>query len=351
MPRRKAKVGPIQKFCSYAILATLGLIFVWLLFQQFRFNPAVLAALQGVQLKGRPQAASGESTAAAAALFPEVPGFSPLAPVQSFGPDNLSDKIDGKAELYLSAGFARMSCRSFNVGDTDQAFVEVFVYDMGSASNAYAVFSGQRRPGSPSISLTANAYATPNALFFTQGKFYVEIVADRASEALANSLQAYAKALLAQIPSEPGATGQAGLFPKEGLAPDTVRLSAADTFGLEGFNNVFTGEYTLKDGTVTAFLAERDTPEQADGEARKYREFLTANGYEKIQSPAAPAGAEIFKLDNSFEIIMVQGRTLAGVHDASSLEAALDLAAILSSRFKVQNSKYGAGSDGADGAP
>jgi len=116
MPRRKAKVGPIQKFCSYAILATLGLIFVWLLFQQFRFNPAVLAALQGVQLKGRPQAASGESTAAAAALFPEVPGFSPLAPVQSFGPDNLSDKIDGKAELYLSAGFARMSCRSFNVG-------------------------------------------------------------------------------------------------------------------------------------------------------------------------------------------------------------------------------------------
>ena len=326
MARRKAKVGPQQKVVGYSILATLGLITIWLLVQQSHFNPAVTVALRGAKAQGRPQAVSGQAPAATAALIPEVSGFTPLASAESFGPDNLSDKIDGKAELYLSAGFKEMSCRSFNLVDSGKAYVEVFVYDMGSAPNAFAVFSGQRRPGSPNIPLTANAYATANALFFTQGPFYVEIVADRASEALQNSLQTYAKALLAKIPSEGGAPTKADLFPKEGLASDSVRLNASDVFGLEGFNNVFTGEYTLKSGTATAFLAERQTPEQAKADAKGYRDFLAANGYQKIQSPAAPEGIEVLKLDNSYEIVLVQGRILAGVHDASSLEAAQELA-------------------------
>lgn len=327
MTRRKAKVGPKQKVVGYSILATLGLITIWLLIQQSHFNPAVIVAQRGAKVQGRLQAASGQAPAATAALIPEVPGFTPLAPAQSFGPDNLSDKIDGKAELYLSAGFKEMSCRSFNVADLGKAYVEVFVYDMGSAPNAFAVFSGQRRPGSPNIPLTANAYATSNALYFTQGPFYSEIVADRASEALQNSLQTYAKALLAKMPSEgKAAPTKADLLPKEGLASDTVRLNASDVFGLEGFNNVYTGEYTLKNGNATAFLAERDTPDQAKADAQRYREFLATNGYQKIQSPAAAEGIEVLKLDNSYEIVLVQGRILAGVHDASSLEAALDLA-------------------------
>jgi len=336
MARRKAKVGPRQKLLGYCILATLALITVWLLVQQSRFNPAVLVAQKGVQLQGRPQAAPGQTLSVTATLIPEVSGFTPLAPAESFGPDNLSDKIDGKAELYLSAGFKEMSCRSFAGGDQGKAHVEVFVYDMGSAPNAFAVFSGQRRPGSPNIPLTPNAYITSNALFFTQGPFYVEIVADRASEALLASLQDYAKALLAKLPSEGGekTPDTAGLFPKEGLALDSVRLNASDVFGLEGLNNVFTGEYTFKNGTATAFLAERETLDQAEADARHYRDFLAANGYQIVKSPKVPEGIELFKLDKSFEIVMVQGRTLAGVHDAASPETALELAAALKTALK-----------------
>ena len=112
-----------------------------------------------------------------------------------------------------------MSCRKFGLGAADKAYVEVFLYDMGSASNAFAVFSGQRRSGSTSLPLTANAYATPNALFFTRGRYYVEIVADRASESLQNSLKAYATALLAKLPAEGETKDRTALFPKEGLAP------------------------------------------------------------------------------------------------------------------------------------
>ncbi len=334
MARRKAKVGPKQKLAGYSILAVLGLIILWLLVQQSSFNPAVTVARRSIQLQARSQAGSGQAAAAMTALFPEVSGFTPLAPMQNYGPENLSDKINGKAELYLSAGFREMACRSFNLSEAGKAHVEVFIYDMGSAQNAFAVFSGQRRPDSTSIPLTANAYKTDNALFFAQGKFYVEIVGDRASEALQNSLQTYATALLAKMPAEGDTKDRGKLFPKHGLAEGSVRLSAADTFGMADFNNVLTGEYVLKSGNATAFLAERGTPEQAQAEANRYRDFLIANGYQKIQTPDAPADILMLKLDNSFEIIFVQDRTLGGVHDASSPEAALDLAKTLRTALK-----------------
>jgi hypothetical protein len=327
MARRQAKVGPKQKLAGYGILAALVLITVWLLIQQAYFNPAVQVAGRTAQLEGRTQEGSGQAPAATAAFLPEVPGFTPVAPIQSYGPQNLSDKIDGKAELYLSAGFKEMSCRSFQLKEAGDAHVEVFIYDLGTPQNAYVVFSGQRRPGSPDSPLTANAYTTANALFFSRGRYYVEIVGDRASPALQNSLQTYATALLDQLPAEEAAKDRTKLFPQKGLAKDTVRLSATDTFGMAGFNNVLTADYTIKDGYATAFLAERDTPEQAQKDARRYREFLLANGYKKIQAPGAPAGLEMLALDNSsFEIILVQGRVLGGVHEASSPEVASQLA-------------------------
>ena len=334
MARGKAKVGSAQKLTGYGILALLGLIAVWLLVAQSRFNPAVIVAMRAPELKGRPQAAAGQAQAATAALIPEVPGFTPLTPIESYGPDNLSDKIDGKAELYLSANFKEMSCRSFGLGAGGETHVDVYLYDMGSAPNAYAVFTGQRRPGSPNSSLTTNAYTTANALFFTQGRFYVEIVADRAAETLQKSLETYATALLAKLPTQGATKNQAELLPKEGLALDSVRLSATDTFGLEGLNNVFTGEYSLKDGKATAFMAQRDTPKQALAEAKRYLDFLAANGYQKVQAPAPTGDLQVLVLDNSFEIVFVEGRTLAGVHDATSLPAALELAAKLRTALK-----------------
>ena len=63
--------------------------------------------------------------------------------------------------------------------------------------------------------------------------------------ALQRGLETYATALVAKIPSEGDTTDRAKLFPQQGLAEDTVRLSATDTFGLADFNNVLTGEYTL----------------------------------------------------------------------------------------------------------
>ncbi len=331
MARRKVKVSPAQSFTGYSIIALLGLIVIGMLFRQAYFNPAVKVVLHA-PLSGKMEKASGQ---ASAALFPEVSGFTPLAPVESFGPDNLSDKIDGKAELYLPAGFKEMSCRKFGVAAAEKAYLEVFLYDMGSPQNAFAVFSSQRRPGSPNSPLTTNAYSTSNALFFTRGKYYVEIVADRASEKLTAAMGTYAKALLARLPAGEGqakSRDPRALFPKEGLAPDTLRLCATDTFCLEGLNNVLTGEYNLKSGKATGFIAQRDSLEASRAEAKRYVDFLIANGYKRIEPSSGDF--QVLVLDNSYEIVFVMGKFMMGVHDATTLEAAVELATKMKNEMK-----------------
>ena len=266
MARGKAKVGAAQKLTGYVILAVLGLITVGLLIQQSRFNPAVIVALRAPELTGRPQAAAGQAPGGHGGADPRGRRLHPPGPHGELRPGKplRQDRRQGRA-LPVRGLQRDVLPQLRSGGRADKTHVDVFLYDMGSAQNAYAVFSGQRRPGSPSSSLTANAYATTNALFFTQGRFYVEIVADRAAETLQKSLEAYATALLAKLPAEGETKDAAALFPKEGLARDTVRLCAADTFGCEGLNNMLTGEYSLKGGKATAFMAAARHPGAGPG--------------------------------------------------------------------------------------
>ncbi len=328
MARGKAKrVSQAQRLTGYGILTLLGLIAIWLGVQQAHFNPALTARQSPGLVLWTKAAASGLT--ATAGFIPEAPGFTPLGPPQSYNAATLSDKINGKAELYLSAGFKEMSCRSFTLETPKGAHLEVFIYDMGEASNAYAVFSSQRRPGAASLALTANAYATPNALFFTHGAFYVEMVADRAIEDLPAALAPLTTALLAKLPAAAEARDATALFPREGLMADSVRLNAADAFGLEGFDNVYTGEYAVNGGRATAFLAERQSPAAAEAAAKKFRDFLMANGYQEVETSGLPAGTIVLEMDGAIDVIMVRGPMVFGVHDAAAKAEALALAARL----------------------
>jgi len=328
---RNSRVGQAERFSGYAVLSVLAVCLAWLFWQQARFNPAVIVAQQAELEKAQGKSAAGQDQGRTAGFIPDIPGGQAQGPVESYGPDNLSDKIDGKAELYLSAGFKEMSCRAYGAGPGGQVHVEVYIYETSSPANAFAVYSGQRRPGSRAVSIGTEGYATSNALFFTHGPFYVEIVADRALDDLQGPLEDYGRTIQAGLPVEGQPQAKEPQLPQDGLSADSVRLNASDAFGLEGFNNVLTGEYNLPKGQATGFLAERDTPEAAASDAKRYLEFLTANGYQEISPDKPLEGVRVFKLDNSFEAVLVKGRTLAGAHDAESLESAMELAGRLQS--------------------
>ncbi len=345
-------VGTGQRLVSLAVLAVLCAIAAWMLIVRSQLNPAVEVSLRAPAPKTGVAAAApvtedaattptaaGHGPVTLASLLPDAaPGVKPLTTAESFTPATLSDKIDGKAELYLAAGFAAMSCRSYQAGP---ARMEAYLYRMKSPDAAFAVFSGQRRPGSAQSSLAKNAYLTDNALFLTSGAHYLEVIADRAGTKTA--LEGLAKTVLAALSaSEPVGDKKsaaadiqpADLFPKAGLKADSLRLTVADAFGCQGLTNVYSAEYAVSGGTAAVFLSRRKNTAEAQAQAKLYQRFLTDNGFAVQNAPGAPAGATVFVLEGiGVELLFTRGPLLAGVHEAPNLDAALKLATALAAEL------------------
>lgn len=324
------KPGRLQTRLSLALLALMGIIAAGVLYTQHSFNPAVTS---------RQQLADGEAVrrpAAPARTMVALPdGLKGLTPPESFSPQDLSDKINGKAELYLTAGFKRLVSQRFSRRGQDRPWLEMFAYDMGGFENAYSVFSLQRREDAESAGLTEHAYQTENALFLVHGPHYLEIIASEPTAEMTEAMKSLAGAFVRDHPVARQAIAEPELFPAEGLAADSVARIPANAFGFEKLDGVFTAGYRLQDEEMTAFLSRRDSAAEAAELARAYRRFLVTFGGEAQDTDLPIEGAGSVNILDSYEIVFAVGPYFAGVREAARLEEAKALALRLYQRLKA----------------
>ena len=308
------------------ILIVLACIAAAIFMRQYRFNPAVMVAerlgLQAREVDPREQI-----------LIEPGPSMAFLSPMETFNNANLSDKINGKAELYLTAGFRELRSQRFKVGDLPDDWLEVFIYDMGRGLNAFSVFSTQRRDDAVTVALTPFSYRTSNAVFLVRGPYYVEIIASGTSTKLQNAMEYAAGAFIAKTRETDEEIAELKLFPDQGLLADTIRLIAANAFGFEGLDHVFMAEYRRGNQRLSAFLTRRDDPVQARELAQAYHDFLMAFGGKSLTPFSTVTGMKTVEIFNSYEVIFSKGTFLAGVHDAFDRRQAEALAQRLATKL------------------
>jgi hypothetical protein len=247
-----------------------------------------------------------------------------MSPPEVFGPDNLSDKIDGKAELYLAAGFEQLSTRRLTTGDAGDAWMELFAYRMEDHRSAFSVFSAQQRRDAQPLERFRYGYRSENALFFVHGPFYVEIVSSAAAPD-AGMLVRLAEAFAgAHTVSEEGVPERQA-FPSEGLVPDSIELQSADVFGFEQLDDVFLARYRMADTELTAFVSKRASAAEAGNLVGAYADFLVRFGGtpQTVDFPAR--GTRLVEVFGAYDLVFSVGETFAGVHEAQSPAAAVDL--------------------------
>lgn len=314
--RRETAVGVV-------ILLALGGIALWVLHAQSRFDPAILTP---VAIKDSSPAGSAEAVAEGKVLQEAVAqGMRPLTPLESFGPETLSEKIDGKAELYLSAGFQQMLCQRFVKSNDTASWMEVFVYDMADLRNAFSVYSSQRRADAQDAPFTQFAYHSQNALFFVHGRFYVEIIASNQGM-LGEMLDYGARFVSVGITGASGEVAEMKLFPAEGLEHGSITLLSSDVFGFDGLDQVFIATYKLDGVSMTAFISRRKDQQEATALVASYRAFLLQNGGKDEEHGASMPALAVISILDSYELVFARGRYLAGVHEADSRDPALRLA-------------------------
>ncbi len=321
-----------QTFLSMVILAILMVVGVGIFITQSRFNPGVLQknAFLPEPNKNRPSSQLSPN----ASFVPLPEGIQPLTETEIFDARNLSDKINGKAELYLSAGFTRLVIQRFKDERATDLWMEAFVYDMGNSQNAFSVFSAQRRQDAESLGLAQYAYSTPNALFLTHGRYYVEIIASKVSGQVLESVKMMAETFIRNTPAEAATVNETELFPEKELVKNSIVLISSDAFGYDGFDKIYTAEYKFDDHSLMAYLSHRRTPVEAKELASAYTKFLLAYGGQNIEEKLPVKDARLIRILDAYEIVFSHGSYLAGIREAATVDQAKTLAVRLSHRLK-----------------
>jgi hypothetical protein len=245
-------------------------------------------------------------------------GFTPMSAEENFDSITLSDKIDGKADGYLQAGFVRLTCRRFVKKTNQEQWFEFYLYDMGLPRNAFSVYSSQKREGVTPRDFTEFAYSTENAVFFAQGKFYVEIISSVKDKALTGDLIGMSKSFVAKQAAGNVKLPELKYLPKENLDLGSISLISKNGFGYDKFDNIITATYLVQGKKILAFVSIRENAKNAEELKQGYDNTLSEFvGKERLQPETNQIpGLIIADVFGEYEMVFAKGNVVGGIHSA-----------------------------------
>jgi hypothetical protein len=247
---------------------------------------------------------------------------------ESFDRATLSDKIDGKADGYLEAGFVQLACRRFIKSSDQGQWFEFFLYDMGEPRNAFSMYSKQKREGVTEQDFTSYAYSTENAVFFVHDKFYIEILAAVGDDSLIRDMILMSKNFIAKYSSDSVTLPELEYLPAENLDIDSISLISQNAFGFSKFDHIFTGTYIIEDKKILAFVSIRESPETAKSLVMEYDSLLSEFVGEARIEPGTDQipGLKIVDLFGEYEMFFAKDNILAGVHATPDVKVGEEVA-------------------------
>jgi hypothetical protein len=317
------RLSTVERTVSKGVLAALAAISIFVLVRQNDFNPAVLALKAAPHRIASPVPVTKKTPESLVTPVPD--GLAQMGDMERYSAQTLSDKINGKAELYLTAGFRQLTSQRFSNTDNPRQWMELFAYEMSDYRNAFSVFSVQRRTGVQTVTITKDAYRSENGLFLVHGPYYLEIIATDTDGNLMNKAAELAQAFVNRHDVESQQLAVPDMFPAEGLVPGSVTLIAANGFGFDRFDNLYTATYRVEDTEVLVFLSQRASVEAAQKLRTDYVDYLIAFGGRRLPDEASLPGAVFIDILDMVELVVSKKEYVMGVHEAVTLQQALVL--------------------------
>lgn len=263
------------------------------------------------------------------ALMPD--GFKKLSKTETYNPENLYEKINGKAPLYTESGFEKLFTQRLISNDDDNLWMEVFVYDMAAIRNAFSIYTVQKRADSQILTLTAPTYCykTSNGMYFVHGKYYVELIGSTESTTLDKAMTTITENFTNLIAVDDEKISELTLFPEEDCVPGSFKLYLANAFGFDGFTDIFTCQYQIGNEMITTFLSKHLNPQYAKTSIDSYYNFLIVNDAKDkptTNKTLKDIGAKVLDFYDTTEIIFTTGPFVGGIHEAENQKAAEELA-------------------------
>lgn len=287
------------------------------------------------------------------------PAWTLSGAVERFRPDNLYEKINGKADQYLRNGVAGLTAASYTDRRDAKRFLDVYLYDMGNSRNAFGIFSGERPAAAATAKLGDQGYRVEASYFFTRGRYYVQVLASDRGKLLEEAGLKLARTLDALLgstspaapppaapPEPPTKTAVAaappkrlspqpvtpapaakepdfdspqvmlGLFPTEDAIPQSGEYQRQDALNLSFLAETYTTRYRVGENEYTLFLTKREGVTPARELLAKYGGFLEQLGTIHQRGEEGELHFLIGEMGGFFDIVFQAGPFFGGVNGA-----------------------------------
>jgi hypothetical protein len=292
-----------------AILAILVVIAGWVAWRGAHPDPELFAEVAALE----PAAVPVERGALPEGLAPASWREGPLS---RFEAKNLYEKINGRADFFLSRGFKQLTFVS--LAGESATTVDVEFYDMGSAENALGAFSGEKPPETGATTGGGTQwYRARNALFLARGPYYVRLLGADESPAVLAQLDHARKTLEAGLAAGERPWSHALFADALGVPADRITYEKENAFSFGFATNVYVA--LLPDGETEAFVTAAPDPAAAQALARQFEEGFLSYGEKEVR------GGAVWVKDrylSSYSRAQAEGSMVVGVRGAAGIDPA-----------------------------
>ena len=194
--------------------------------------------------------------------------------VSSFNKDNLYEKINGRADFFLSKGFVALYASTLT-GDADRV-IDLELYDMGSPQGAVAAFSAEQPDGANvSDEQGAQYYRSRNALFLIKGQHYARAIGSAEHETMASALEHVRSRLMTSLEGARRSWSSVLFVDGLGIAPSEISYLASNAFSVEGLGGVWVAK---GEGDLEMFVVATSSGDAAAAKVVQIVEGLSQYG-------------------------------------------------------------------------
>jgi len=326
---RRKVYRPFYSFREFQIglvcLAVLGAVLAWVIWRGLNPDPALfhsddsLLTKKEVAIYKRPvepwiEPGSGARAAPSFGLFPpEIigDGWTASGPVGEFDETNLYEKINGRETFYKSYGFKRLYFLGLVSGELS---IDIELFDLSTVGNALGALVAEVTK--PDAEFDGFFYASANAGFLVQGRYYARLVGSDDDPAIRQKILSLKTALLAKLPAEPVPWAYALLAEGLKISPTKVQYTPQDAYSFDFATEVYAAKVK---GDTEVFVSRRADAASATALAGKFAAAFA--GYGKAL-PGTEAKLFLNEYINAVDGVRVQAEYVLGVRYAPSADEA-----------------------------
>jgi hypothetical protein len=193
--------------------------------------------------------------------LPAIKDWSISPEIEVFDSDNLYERINGAAPLFLENNFREMTSLIYTRGDE---YITIQAYRHASPEDAFGMYASERSSDMTSYpGIGGEAQGDDYGLFFFANRIYVKMSANAKSETVTNAFKEIAGGLAAKIDTNASYPDIFKLFPEDGLIHHTQAYITQNYIGHEFLKPAYTADYDFDGQKFQLFVIDGKTKDGA----------------------------------------------------------------------------------------